>query len=77
MKATGLNQQEATTVLGRMNYELVKDELERSTDASAFLKEIKRQGYDAVLDLNDSGWFGKQPVVLIDPENYLSENGCL
>ena len=74
MKATGLNQQEATTVLGRMNYELVKDELERSTDASAFLKEIKRQGYDAVLDLNDSGWFGKQPVVLIDPENYLSEN---
>lgn len=73
MKVTGKSREEATLLVGRMNYEMVLDELKRTPESKAFLNELKSRGYDALLDLNDSGWFGKQPVVLLDPEDYLSE----
>lgn len=74
MKVTGKSREEATLLVGRMNYELVLDEMKRTPESKEFLKELKNRGYDAILDLNDSGWFGKQPVVFIDPKDYLTDS---
>lgn len=69
MEVTGLTRQESTLLVGKINYEIVLDETLRSKETTKFLKEIKKRGYDAVMDLNDSGWMGREPIVILDPDN--------
>ena len=74
MAVTGKDEKEATLMVGKLNCELVLSDDKRSEYSDAFKKELKNRGYSAVLDLNDSGWMGKEPVVLLDAKDYLVDN---
>lgn len=74
MAVTGKDEKEATLMVGKLNCELVLSKEQRSEYSDAFSKELKKRGYDAVLDLNDSGWMGREPVVLLNAKDYLIDN---
>ena len=74
MRVTGKSREEALQILGKHNTQLVLDDINRSKETDDMIKDLKKRGYDAVLDLNDSGWLGKSPVVLLNPDEYLTED---
>lgn len=71
MKVTGKTEDEARLLVGKMNCELVIDEAARSPHSSEFIKELKNRGYNALLDLNDSGWMGREPVIMLNADDYV------
>lgn len=69
MKVTG------NTKVDDGRYKRFMEGLVDGPDADAFFKEVKKRGFNAVIDENDAGILSKMPLIILDPGDNVETSG--